>query len=432
MGAGGTEIAAQSAAKKSCMTNPLIVGWELQLNTWPRKFVAIVLILAACGALIYRTWWLFMAAWITREFKPDPAIYERAIGYNPNNADYHFLLGQIYNSSTQFLDLGRAGQAFKEAVRLNPNRSAHWQELAKWYEEEKQLDAARDAVRHAIETDPNYAKTHWFAANLYLRVGDMKEADFEMRRAADLDAPGYLTQVLDLVWRFYGDPNLIVSTHVPNTRVANLIALNYLVSQKSEAGAGLIWARLKTFETSVPERFPYIGYLQSLGKQREAWQIFSFPNPPVAFYNGSFETESLQGGFDWRFVSNDDAEVRRDTTVAIEGLSSLMVSFSGTQNIDFAGVLHDVVVEPGKRYNLAFSMKTEGISTNEGIFVEVLGCKDCQPSEKQLGTTSWQQFRIPFTATGDVVTVRLRRVPTSKFDNLLKGKVWVDAFDLVQ
>lgn len=418
------------------MTTPLIVDWELQLKTKPRKAIVIVLILAVSGALIYRTWWLFVAAWITRDFQPNPAIYERAIRYNPDNADYHFSLAQIYNSATEFLDLDRAGQEFKEAVRLNPNRSAHWQELAKWYESEKQIDAARDAVRHAIETDPNWDKTHWFAANLYLRIGDTKEADFELRRAADLDIPGdaddYVTQVLDLVWRSYGDPDIIVSTHVPNTKTANLTALNYFVSKHSERGADLAWARLKTFETTVPERFPYIAYLQSVGKQREAWHIFSFPRPPVSFYNGSFETESMQGGFDWRITSNDDAEARRDTTVAKEGLASLMVSFSGKQNIDYAHVAHDLVVEKGKRYSVTFWMKTESISTNEGIFVEVLGCEDCQPSEKQTGTTYWQQFRIPFTAAGDLVTVRLRRVPTNKFDNLLEGKVWLDGFDLVQ
>jgi hypothetical protein len=414
------------------MPNPLIVDWELQLNTWPRKAIVILLILATSGALIYRTWWLFLAAWITRRFEANPAIYERAIGYNPGNADYHFLLAQIYNSSTEFLNLERAGQEFKETVRLNPNRSVHWQELAKWYEGEMQFDAARDAVRHAVRTDPNWAKTHWFAANLYLRLGDMKEADVAMRRAADLDTPNYLTQVLDLVWRFYEDPDRIVATHVPNTKDANLMALNYFVIKQSERGAGLAWARLKTFETAVHERFTYITYLQGLGKPREAMQIFSFPKPPVLFYNGGFETEPLQSGFDWRFVSTDDAEVRRDTTVAREGLSSLQVSFSGKQNIDYMGVAHDLAVEKGKRYTLNFWMKTEGISTNEGMFVEILGCQDCNPSPKQIGTTYWQQFQIPFTAAAEQVSVRLRRVPTDKFENLLKGKVWLDGFDLVQ
>ena len=175
-----------------------------------------------------------------------------------------------------------------------------------------------------------------------------------MRRAADLDTPGYLPQVLDLVWRFYEDPDRIIATHVPNTRDANLIALNYFVSKNSERGAALAWARLKTFETTVPQRFAYIGFLQGQGKHREALQIFSFPRPPVPFYNGSFETESMQGGYDWRIASTDEAEARRDTTVAKDGLSSLMVSFNGTQNVDYGGVSHDLIVDPGKRYTLRF------------------------------------------------------------------------------
>jgi hypothetical protein len=71
-------------------------------------------------------------------------------------------------------------------------------------------------------------------------------------------------------------------------------------------------------------------------------------------------------------------------------------------------------------------MKTESITTNEGVFVEV----DGQASEKQLGTNYWKQFTIPFTASRDLVTVRLRRTPSLKFDNLLQGKVWLDGFEL--
>jgi hypothetical protein len=71
-------------------------------------------------------------------------------------------------------------------------------------------------------------------------------------------------------------------------------------------------------------------------------------------------------------------------------------------------------------------MKTEAISTNEGMYIEVAG----QASEKQVGTNYWRQFIIPFTAPSDMVTVVLRRAPSKKFDNLLKGKVWVDDFEL--
>ena len=61
-------------------------------------------------------------------------------------------------------------------------------------------------MKMALERDPNYAQTHWAAANLYIRLNDLKAADFELRRTADLDV-SYVTQVLDLVWRFYEDPD---------------------------------------------------------------------------------------------------------------------------------------------------------------------------------------------------------------------------------
>src|SRR5262249_6043145 len=163
---------------------------------------------------------------------PDPAIYERATKYDPNNADYHFILGNIYNYSTEYLNIARAGEQYEAAVRLNPYASAYWLELSKYYEQSKNIDRSVTAVKMALEHDPNYAQTHSAAANLYIRLGDLKSADFELRRTADLDV-SYIAQVLDLVWQFYEDPERIMSTHMPNSKDANLIALNYFIAQKS-------------------------------------------------------------------------------------------------------------------------------------------------------------------------------------------------------
>lgn len=404
---------------------PLIKDWEIQIDTWPRKIIAITLVLVACGTLIYRTWWLFMAAWITRNKPNDPAIYERAVRYDPKNADYHYLLGWIYNYSTQYLNVPRAGEEFEKSVQLNPYRAMYWLELSKYYEQEANTERSRYAMKMALERDPNYAQTHWAAANLYIRLNDLKAADFELRRTADLDV-GYLTQVLDLVWRFYDDPDRIMATDVPNSKDADLTALGYFMSQKSERGAALAWQKLKTFETKPQERFGYIEYLVGLGKSHEAWEVFSYPAMPALLFNPSFETDPLNGGFDWRFATNDDAEARRDTTTAKDGLASWLVTFDGKQNVDYQGLWHWIPTEKGRRYELLFWMKTEAISTNEGMFVEV----DGQTSEKQLGTTYWQEFKIPFTASADLVAVRLRRVPSKKFDNQLKGKVWLDGFEV--
>ena len=43
---------------------PLIKDWEIQIDTWPRKAIAITLVLVICGTLVYRTSWLLLAAWM--------------------------------------------------------------------------------------------------------------------------------------------------------------------------------------------------------------------------------------------------------------------------------------------------------------------------------------------------------------------------------
>jgi hypothetical protein len=406
---------------------PLIKDWEIRIDTWPRKLIAITLVLVACGTLVYRTWWLFLAAWITRSNTPDPAIYERATRYDPKNADYHFVLAQIYNYSTQYLNIPRAGEEYEAAVRLNPFRPQHWLELSKYYEQQGDIERCRNAMKMGLERDPNYAQTHWAAANLYIRLNDLKAADFELRRTADLDVT-YLTQVLDLVWRFYEDPERIMSTHVPNTKDADLTALNYFIAHQSESGAALAWTKLKVFETTPQERFAYIEYLIAKGKPHEAADVFMFPGSAagMSFFNASFETEPINGGFDWRYASSEHAEARRDTTSAKDGLASWQVTFDGKENVDYMWLIHWIPVTKGRQYEVSFWMKTEAISTNEGVFVEA----DGQPSEKQVGTTYWQQFTIPFTASSDIVPIRLRRVPSKKFDNQIKGKVWLDAFSI--
>src|SRR5215470_15291428 len=242
----------------------VIHDWQIRLDTTPRKIIATVLVLVTCGTLIYRTWWLFLAAWITRNDKADPAIYERAIKYDPKNADYHFALAHIYNYSTEHLNPARAGEELEAAVRLNPYRAAYWIELSKYYEQSKNIDRSVFAMKMALQREPYYAQMHWAAANLYIRLNDLKSADSELRRTADLDVK-YLTEALDLLWQFYEDPRRIMSTQVPNTKEANLIALNYFISQKNEPGAELAWSKLKTFTTNPPERFSYIEYLVSKG-----------------------------------------------------------------------------------------------------------------------------------------------------------------------
>ena len=76
---------------------PLIKDWEIQIDTWPRKIIAITLVLVTCGTLVYRTWWLFLAAWITRNHSQDIAAYELAVKYFVSFREIHQMVVTMLN-----------------------------------------------------------------------------------------------------------------------------------------------------------------------------------------------------------------------------------------------------------------------------------------------------------------------------------------------
>ena len=68
------------------MANPHIQNGEIHVNTLLRKTVD------------------------HSQQRLDPAIYERAVHYEPKNADYHFVLAQIYLSEPPFFNGGFESQ----------------------------------------------------------------------------------------------------------------------------------------------------------------------------------------------------------------------------------------------------------------------------------------------------------------------------------
>lgn len=379
----------------------------------------------AAAFVVVGLWGPVRAAWLTRDEVADPTVYERALTLDPGNPDYHFTAAEIYHLSAHDQDAEKARAHYEAAVEANPARSAQWLGLSKLMEGQRDLDLARQAMTRALETDPNYARTYWSAANFYLRLGELDLADQAMIRTAALDV-GYLEQILDLVWRFYADPQRIMDVYVPETKDASLTALRYFILRENDTGAALAWERLSEFGSEPSERMAYVNYL--IGKQQSApaYEVFLAGDEDPGFFNGGLEAELLNGGFDWRFPTRGPVGVRRDTLRAEEGRASLRIEFNGEENLDFAGLWHWLLLEPGRSYELSFSMRSEEISSDQGIYVEVEG----QTSETVAGTTPWRSYTIRFTASSDLVRVRVRRNPSRKFDNLLGGRIWLDAFEL--
>ena len=126
-----------------------------------------------------------------------------------------------------------------------------------------------------------------------------------------------------------------------------------------------------------------------------------------------------------------------DKLVAHEGSHSLSVVFDGSSNPDFS--LYEIVpVEPGREYRFGAYMKTSEVTTDNGVRFVVSG-KGTAPGEQVealsdnvVGTTDWKLYQISFHTgpTTQLISVSLRRFRSTKFNNMIQGKVWVDKASL--
>lgn len=153
--------------------------------------------------------------------------------------------------------------------------------------------------------------------------------------------------------------------------------------------------------------------------------------------NPGFEKAVSKGGFDWRLSNRRDQGWRIQPVegTAKEGRHSLQVTFTGEQNCSFAHLSQVVPVTPGRSYRLTAWWKGEGLSTDQGPFLEIYGydAKGLRVRGPMLsGTRDWEEVSLDFSVPQEchAVVIRLRRLPSRKLDNKIKGRMWVDDFRL--
>ena len=149
-----------------------------------------------------------------------------------------------------------------------------------------------------------------------------------------------------------------------------------------------------------------------------------------ALANGDFERPLTPSPLDWRLASSPAYSIRLAEGEGFEASAALRIDFKGTENLNFSGVRQQVVVEPGLEYELSFRLRSEDLTTEQGIYLEVVeaaGSRRLMETEPILGTTSWTAYGGKFfLADGSTVWIRLRRQPSRRIDNLFRGHIWLD------
>jgi len=378
----------------------------------------------------------------------DPELWRKAAELEPGNENYWIRLGVYDQENLLHADELRALQEFQRAAKVNPRSAEAWLRIAQARENLGDTEGARGAYDKAQACYPISARVAWRYGSFQIRRNQMVLALEQMRRAIRGD-PSLTLSAISQSWQAGAGAGALLDRLMEPRPEAYFTLLDFFLAQRETGAALTVWDRLVKLGLPFPMRqsLPLVDELireDQTSEAQHAWraalQTSAWPVRTDAgtglIFNGGFEQEILNGGFDWREAPVSGAQFARETGTAHSGRNSLRVTFDGSANPDFAQVQQYVPAEPSRRYRLSAFLRTEAISTESGMGLEVEDARDPRTlnrfTETLTGSHPWTLVEVKFE-TGPrthLLLISLRRKPANKLDNKLSGTVWLDDVSL--
>jgi hypothetical protein len=388
-----------------------------------------------------------IAAWYFQKKSPDAV--QAAIRWDPHNAQYYDALATMRHFYADTDNPDEQVKLYQRAVSLNPQNALYWADLGTAFDWTGNRSEALRAFERSEELFPDSPDVNWKLANFYVRSGKTLEGLHALRKV--LAGGGVAQQdVFTLAERAIEDKKTILEEMVPPETPMLFGYLNYQASGGDMPAAEQAWTKLLALKLpfELPESFFYLDALiqkRQTEQLAEAWSALGerFPEKvgslrvsPSLVTNGSFESDILNGGLDWRVVPIEGAAISIDSRDAVDGARAVRIQFDGTQNVDYGHLLQYVLVRPNTRYRFSGYMRTEAITTDSGPRFQVFDAYDSgrmfAATQSTIGTSGWTEqqleFRTPFDTR--LIVVRVARPPSTKFDNKISGTMWVDKLSL--
>jgi tetratricopeptide (TPR) repeat protein len=376
--------------------------------------------------------------------------YEKAAQLESGNPLNWYLLGHYWLFNLEEPDTGRAISAYRTSLALDPRSANTWMDLAAAYESQGDLQEAREAFSHATRAYPLSAEVSWRYGNFLLRQGDLPQAFSEIRHAVEVD-PQRAAEAFSRSWRVDPDIQAILDKVLPPSAPVYLDAIRELDFSEEVAPALSVWSRLVTLHPHLKlgDVFPFIDMLLRTHHTAEARRVWDQaanlaglqpPGDPSGsvLWDGGFETGVRGGGFSWVFApSLAGVQITLDTTTKHSGNQSLRLGFDGKRNVNFSDVCHFAQVQPNTTYRLSGWLRTQALTTNQGIRFRLIWRENGQATSLDTsdvhGTQPWTKIEMPWTPPKDVQSVQvcISRNPADEFNIRIQGTAWVDDVSLV-
>jgi hypothetical protein len=336
------------------------------------------------------------------------------------------------------LEAGRPGAArarLAAAIRRAPFSAGLWLERGEAALRAGQLAEARRAAARALVLAPSDAGACYRAALLLLQAGDAPRAARALRCVVER-TPMRAREIFDLAHATYGDDARVLrEVAAPGADgVRRFLAWAYERGEVDAAAVG--WAALAPLGPLTADVLGYVDFLLAHDRVEAAeteWTRAVRARDPGLIFDGDFEHDPLGAGFGWRLQRLDGARTAiAGGVAAASGGRGLAIEFSGG-NLDYAHVSQVVPVAGERRYRLSALVRSEDLTSLSGPRLEVEPHHACPGmatamSEELRGTRPWRPVAVDFVTPPGcaAIVVRVRRLPTTRLDRDLRGRLYLD------
>lgn len=375
--------------------------------------------------------------------------YERAVSLEPRNPRNWYLLGRSYLYDLEQPDPAKAVSALHRSIELDPYSAEAMLDLAIAYDSEGDAKQARAALTEAQRVYPLSADVSWSFGNFLLRQGEQDEAFTQFYKTLQLD-PKRAAEAYSRSLQLQPDARIVLDKVIPPSPVSYVLILHMLSDADQMDQAQLVWSRLVGLNTRVPLReivvfFDALNRMRQSVRAAELWPqaaaMMENPPPPdpagSLIWDGSFESGFVGGGFTWQFTPvTRNVQISFDRSEKHSGEQSLRLLFNGLENLNFEDACHQFVAAPGKSYLLSGWVKTQSLTSSEGVRLQIStfdgkSVASLQSNEIH-GTQPWTQIALPWTSPQAALSkVCLRRKMSDMPGSDIQGAAWLDDVTLL-
>ena len=374
----------------------------------------------------------------------------RAAQLDPANPNYLYRQALLREFDWEHMDLTEAVRDLKAATTLQPNRPDYWSSLGRACFTVGDDFCADKAYETSVQLAPGNPQYQWSVANYYLLTGRQKESLSHFHRFMELN-PDDPTPAFNVCLRGIKDPELIWGSLLADADSKLRLSYVSFLNQNGHAEAAFqFWNRIVLDGSKLPYSAvqPYLDELISSNHVEQAFKMWhdlekrgevQTPNikePSNSIFNGGFEQEPLNSGFDWRFGAQEYVALDFASKDCYEDKHCLRVDFTVPNNAEYEPIYQIVPVQTNQQYALTADVRSAEISSDSGPRLRVVDpeCQTClsQESQASIGTTSWHQISNTFSTgpTTKAVRVSVWRPRGRAFPMEIQGHFWITSVSL--